>query len=356
MKGRRLITSVIYLVLMAAGAQVQASSAVGYQAREVHVADRGAAINVDIWYPTAAETPVEEILGNKIFQGVPARKGADMAGGKYPLVLLAHGGLRSAPRMGGWISANLASRGYIVVVPHPPHLTDNDAGLAVSEPWKRPNDLRSALAELVQDPAFGGHIDGDRVGVVGFFIGGTSALALAGARLDPDKYRRLCESDALAMDCAWFEKNGVDLHRIDFANFKVPINDSRIKVVVAIDPELGHVFTPASLSAIETPVSIINLGGKKEINLALDSAGLAASIPMSGYRRVPEATPFSAFSLCKKRGLKILRALGEDQRLCQDQAERSRAEIHSELADMIAGSLEKYLQPPVQNIDGASSP
>jgi predicted dienelactone hydrolase len=336
-----LLSVALHLGLLLASVQSYAADAVGLQARTVDVPGRDNPISVKFWYPAESGGDLRLVGENKIFEGVAARQEASIADGKFPVVLLSHGGLRAAPQMSNWIAADLASRGFLVAVPQPPHLEDNDAGVAVHEIWRRPNDLRATLTALERDSALGPHLDLDKVGAVGFFLGATSALALAGARLDPASYRQSCDKPGLGMDCAWFEKNAVDLSLTDDHDLARSNRDARAKVAVAIDPELSHAFTESSLAAIRVPVVIINLGASDGIKPELDASGLAVRITTSHYQAVADATPFSAFSLCKKGGAEILEDLGEDGSICLDGGKRSRAALHAQLTDLIEAALKQ---------------
>lgn len=57
--------------------------------------DRG--ISMTIWYPAQSDAGASELVGrNAVFEGTPAQREASPQPGKLPLVLLSHGGLRSA--------------------------------------------------------------------------------------------------------------------------------------------------------------------------------------------------------------------------------------------------------------------
>jgi predicted dienelactone hydrolase len=111
---------------------------------------RAQSIELTVWYPTDAKGPAETIGGSKVFKGTPALRNAPVAKGQYPVIVLTHGGFRAAPHHEGWIASSLAARGYIVGVTRPPSL--------------------------------GPPIMPGKAAAVGFFLGGTSASALASTR------------------------------------------------------------------------------------------------------------------------------------------------------------------------------
>lgn len=303
---------------------------------------RGEPIELTVWYPADAEGSAETIGRSKVFKGTPALRNAPVANGQYPVIVLAHGGFRAAPYHEGWIASSLAAIGYIVGVTRPPALGPKDAEKAVQELWLRPADLSTALTALENDPVLSLRTKPGLAAAVGFFLGGTSSLALAGARLDPNSFGRSCDRPEAGMDCAWFASAGVDLKNIEGANLGRSHRDERIKAVIAVDPELSTSFAPESLAGIRIPIDIINLGSPGAISPALDASGLKARIPDSRYGAIPDATMFSAFNPCTQDGPALLREEGDDDAICRD-GKRLREEIHREIAGKIADALHRSL-------------
>lgn len=342
---RPLLALAMAVVATAVSAPAGAADGVGLRQLAVMAPERGQALDIALWYPATAGGTHVRFGDSAIFEGVPAQLDAPPADGPFPFVLLSHGGMRAAPNVTGWIAAELVDRGFVVAVVQPPGLGERSAGAAIPEIWLRPADLRATLTALVDDPALAGHIAVDRVGVLGFFLGGTSALALAGGRLDAASYRRSCDAGGTGLDCAWFEQGGIDLHEVDLVPLARSNLDERIRVAVAVDPELGSSFAAASLASIEAPVLVINLGRPETIRPGLQASEVAAAIPSARYATVPDATPFSSFSRCKPKATAILLEEGEDDAICRDGDYRTREAIHAELAELVADAFRPLLQP-----------
>lgn len=335
---------VILSFMVAACARPSTSPTAGLRTIEVATPGRETPISVSLWYPTSEGGSPNEVGGNKVFKGVPVHQDVVIAAGEFPVVLLAHGGLRAAPHLSGWIASYLATRGFIVAEPHPPQLGPEEAQAALAEVWLRPADLSATLQAIESDSILKAHIKKDRVGVVGFLLGGTSALTLAGAEIDPERYANMCDGQAaIGMDCFWFSKSGVDLHKADIKGLAHSNYNRKIKVAIAIDPELSTVFTPASLRNISIPVAIINLGQPEAILPGLNASTLEGLIANVNYATVPDATQYSAFSECTSKGAMILQSEGDNEAICTDGGERSRAEIHRQLAEMIENTLVQNL-------------
>lgn len=340
----RLVIVVILSFLFAACTRPSSAPAAGLRTIEVAVPGRETPISVTLWYPPGEGGSHNEVGGNKVFKGVPVNQDAVIAEGEFSIVLLSHGGLRAAPHLSGWIASYLATRGFIVTEPHPPQLGPDEAQAAIAEAWLRPSDLSATLQTIESDSVLKAHIKKDRVGVLGFLLGGTSALMLAGAEIDPESYAKMCDGEAaIGMDCFWFSENGVDLHDADIKSLEHSNYNSKIKVAIAIDPELSTVFTQASLRNISIPVAIINLGQPDTILPGLNASSLEGLIPDVKYETVPDATQYSSFSECTPKGAIILQSEGDNEAICTDGGERSRAEIHRQLAEMIENTLVQHL-------------
>lgn len=319
-----------------------AETDVGAREVSVFVPARQKTIKTMVWYPTAEHGASTLIGDNAVFAGTPAQIDAPAKNGRYPMILIAHGGFRAAPNAASWLASRLAQKDFVAVVVTPPALPKGPPVQSVLEElWQRPTDLSAVLTELTGDGPLATNIDQDRIGIVGFFLGGTSALRLIGARMDAKAYARSCAGEARSIpDCNWFSKGKIDLQGVDAALLRKSDLDVRIKAAVAIDPELTNTFTGPSLNAVSVPIDIVNLGNADQIPRSLDAAALGLKVPGARYHMIEDATSFSAFSQCKPKGLAILKSEGDDGALCQEPGKRTRENIHDHLATLIEAALQ----------------
>jgi predicted dienelactone hydrolase len=87
---------------------------------------------------------------------------------------------------------HLATHGFVMVEVHSPDFYGNwDFGLI-----DHPRDMLFTLDQIASNPPDGlkGVIDSDHVGVSGYSSEGYNALALSGARIDPDFYQSQCSN------------------------------------------------------------------------------------------------------------------------------------------------------------------
>jgi predicted dienelactone hydrolase len=303
-----------------------------------------------IWYPAetgAQEAPV--LIGPPdapLFQAGDAVKDIALAAtpNKYPLILISHGTGAVALQL-GWLASALARQGYIVA-------GVNHHGNTAAEPytvegfarvWERPRDLSLLLDCLLTDEVFGRRIDQDRVGAAGFSLGGYTALALAGVRLDfqllLDAYAssgRSLESFAppefpdIAALIAFIQKLAhEDEHRQLYS-------DDRVKAVFAIAPALGEALADAS--SVSIPVKIVVGAGDTNTPSELNAQRYAGQIAAADltilerevghYTFLAEGTAF---------GRELL------PHLCLDHPSVNRVAVHQQVAGWVTEFLNTNL-------------
>jgi predicted dienelactone hydrolase len=322
--------------------------------REINVAapQRGRDLAVTVWYPAAVGGQPVLVGDNKAFKGSPALINAPFAEGRFPLIVMSHG---SGGRIQGvsWLATELAKAGFVVAGPnHPGTTSGNSTPADTPKIWERTQDLSAVIDMLTADPSWSGHIKADEIGVVGFSLGGAAAMEIAGARADLEAYARYCDTYS-ERDCAWYagglayvddqavKVDKVDLRTVDRARFEQSNLDRRIKSAVLIDPGLAQAYDEQSLREIEIPMSFINLGSAGTIPAAVIADRLAALTPKGTYASVADAVHFSFLMECKDGAAELLKSTGEVDPICEDGGSRSRADIHSELTNLVIAALRR---------------
>lgn len=333
-----------------------AADAIGVKQMAVSAPQRGKDLAVTIWYP--ADAGGEEILvgENKLFKGTPAFANAPPSPGRHPLILMSHGSGGRIEQM-GWLAASLVEAGFIVAGPNHPRTTSGDSTpIDTPKLWERTQDLSTLLTTLTSDPAWKDLIAPEKIGVLGFSLGGAAAMEISGARAKLEAYARYCETYPAMADCVWFAggtgyvdgesiaSEEVDLRKIDKQRFERSNLDRRIKMAVLIDPSLAQAYDAESLKQIAIPMRFINLGRPRAIPVAVIADGLAKLVPRGSYAQVDDAVHFSFLAECRDGGAELLKALGDGDRLCDDGGPRRRADIHAQLRAMIIGAFSQDLQ------------
>ena len=153
-------------------------------------------IPAEVWYPAVAGPEATESYDVRDFTpfalramltgdapstySYAATRDADVASGKFPVVLFSHGfgGFRTQST---FLTSYLASQGMVVIAPDHP---SRDLAAALTGGTFETDDpqihLLEALDFLVNDTEkFGAHVDADRVATLGHSAGGGTALAAA---------------------------------------------------------------------------------------------------------------------------------------------------------------------------------
>jgi predicted dienelactone hydrolase len=304
-------------------------------------------LTTTIWYPVAPdirETPHDiGAPGDPIFRGHPVAEHARVspAHATYPLLMLSHGTGGSAVDL-DWLASALAANGYIVAgVNHP--------GNTALEPltregfmlwWERATDVSEALDAILADPALGPHIDRDRIGAVGFSLGGYTLLELAGARTNLQAFRDFCQSSAADAICHPREMNrlkGDDTNRDDFSpEMKASMaragdsyRDRRIKAVFAIAPALGEAFDSASFADVAIPVSL--LAGTDDVTAPVKTNidRIASLLPSATIMLVPAAAHYTFLDTCLPA---VAERLAD---ICVDHPDVDRDKVHEEAVERV---------------------
>ncbi|EHS53866.1 hypothetical protein PDO_3956 [Rhizobium sp. PDO1-076] len=353
-----MLTLALPTALVLASETAFAAQAVGVQTLAITAPARAEPLSVTVWYPAASGGDRTTVGDNRIFEGTEVLRDAIPARGDFPLILLSHGSGSRALGM-AWIATALAEAGFVVAGPDHPGTTSGDSTPeATPKIWERTADLSAVLDSLTTDPIWRGVVDPAKVGVLGFSLGGTAAMEITGARASLDAYIAYCASYPAMMDCRWF-KGGrgfvddeeikvppLDLSSVDRRRFEQSNRDPRFKAAVLVDPGLATAYTPASLAAIDIPLAFVNLGSTGYIPVAVLSDALATKIAGATYRQIDRADHFSFLPLCKPGSAAMLKQIGEPDPICEESPQRSRADIHAEVADHIGKAFARMLNDP----------
>ncbi|MBE9038898.1 alpha/beta hydrolase [aff. Roholtiella sp. LEGE 12411] len=189
-----------------------------------------------------------------------------------PVIVISHGlGLDSSNFQ--YLANHLASYGFTVVVPNHPGSDAqqlrsllNGSANEVAEPGEfkdRPLDVKYILDQLEKsnrsDSRFKGRLNLQQVGVFGQSLGGYTALALAGAKINFEQLEQDCQPEAL--QDSWNMSLLLQCRALELSSSKSGNNynlrDKRVKAAIAVNPITSSIFGKAGLSQIKTPVMII---------------------------------------------------------------------------------------------------
>ena len=313
----------------------------GYDRMDVPARHRAQPIAASLWYPAGRATYRNVIGDSVLFEGAPAMVGAAVAEGRYPLILLSHG---SGGAMDGlvWLSSRLAARGAIVLAVNHPGTTSGDSSpRRTMRLAPRAADLGAALEAVLGDPQFAPHIDRERISAVGFSLGGTTVLGLAGLRFDREAFADYCrQAGDEAPGCDFLAKGGVRLDALPEA-FSADMRDLRVSAVVSVDPGFTHAVDEDSLAGVRARVLFLNMGEKNRwpaVDVGPNGSGLAARLPGARHAAIAPAHHFTFLGVCKEGGAEMLRKWQDDP-ICDDPQGTDRAKAHEQIVGIVAEFL-----------------
>ena len=343
----------IFLVIPWMAAVVAADDAARYHVGETgrlfHPAVvrhwRGAATEglvTRIWYPVDASVPeaVHDIgpPGHPIVRGHPVAIDAALspAQARYPLLLLSHGTGGSADSL-DWLGAGLAAAGYVVA-------GANHPGNTALEPltregfmlwWERATDLSEVLDGMLADPVLGSHIDRERIGAVGFSLGGYTVLELAGARTNVQAFRDFCNSPSADAICHPPEMDRLKgatatpaalspQTTASLARAGASYRDQRIRASFAIAPALGEAFDASSFADIEIPVALLAGTSDSTAPVETNIRRIAGFLPKADVTMLPGASHYTFLDTC------LPDAADVRADLCRDNPGIDRDAVHAE--------------------------
>ena len=346
---KTLITAAIVACCISSHVSAGGDSAetVGVRDIAVHASKRPAGLTATIWYPAQAGGR-EDILGESaFFVGTPAMRDAPIASRRYPVILLSHGaGIAGTASALSWLAVPLAQRGFIVAAPtHPGNGGANRSAAEVMRLWQRPADISATLDALEKDSLFSSHIVQDKVGMLGLSMGGGTALAIGGARFDPEQLAGYCDTQSRNPSlCEWIRLSGVDLHAMDMSQAGRDNRDARIRFVMAIDPAPMDAFAPGSFAQITTPTAVINLGHVEELPSSVRADKAARVMPQGTYATIEDASHYSMFPECKAGAKERAEAEEIGDPICSDGGGQSRSDIHKALIKAALQAFDGALQ------------
>lgn len=268
----------------------------GFKTLGVWQEEHNLRLDINVWYPSIRR-PSEVTFGPWLMQ--VARNGREVEG-RFPLIILSHDSMGS--RFSHHETAALLARsGFVVAAPT--HNGDNANDMpqlfTLRQIVDRVEELRATLNVLLKHGDIGHSIDPERVGVLGFGVGGTAALLLGGALPQPQGWDGYCAKAGPADTycSAWAAPRMRELVRQ--LPLKKSLADQRVRAVAAVAPAYGMLFSPEATRYFYPPLLLVSAAGD-QINLpALHVEHIRASMTaVPHFLSVPGVDAAAFMSAC----------------------------------------------------------
>lgn len=290
-----------------------------------HDTSRDRPLITEVWYPVDESLPADNIDG--LWVRCPESRDAPIKTGasKYPLVIMSHG--NQGDRLNNsWIAETLAANGYIVAsMDHFGNTWNNKIAECFVKIWDRPQDVSFVIDQLIKDERFGPHINCEKIGVVGYSLGGHTAIWVAGGTLTQFGKPDL---NSLPQDQIPTSVNDELLDSIDFTPARNSYKDPRVSAVFVMAPALGYMFDKASLQNISVPVYIVVADGDKTVPHESSANILVSLIEQAAITFIPGNASHYVFLNEVTKGGKMLL----DKKVALDPPTIDRAKIHDEIS------------------------
>jgi predicted dienelactone hydrolase len=265
-----------------------------------------------IWYPTESDE-VSWQTGPFL---IPASHNATFASGRFPIVLLSHGGglTGGSPLILRELSAELARQGFVVIAPF-----HGRAGLRARSP-----QVELALDAVLADPRFKFHVDPKRLGMIGFSLGGAVTLELAGAIPNMDHLTSYCSAhpdDVMSChdapgaggnDSAPQQNLSTDTPRL--------LSALPLKAIALLDP-FAVLFKRDELTAVTIPVLLFR-PQQSQLPGDANALGLATALPHAPRMQTIPGRHFIFTDICPP----VMKSKAPE--VCEDPPGVDRAAVH----------------------------
>ncbi len=211
--------------------------------------------DVNVWYPCKSR-PSRASYGDWRLTVVRFGRAVE---GRFPLILLSHDSAASRFSYHE-TAAFLASLGFVVMAPD--HKTDNLQRMEHNFHWQqlaeRMQELRVALDMAANHKEVQPMVDMQRVGIMGFGTGATTALLLGGATLDSAGWVNYCvQVPQSTTYCNAWAQGHVESMLQDLPKFTQSFADARIKSVVAVSPKYDFLITRQAVQSLQVPLLLL---------------------------------------------------------------------------------------------------
>lgn len=294
--------------------------------------------DLTVWYPTE-RAPSDLSYGPWTLR---AARNAKELPGLFPLLLISHDSPGTRFSHHGTAEA-LVRSGFVVaaLTHHGDNMDDMGHLFTLEQLRARATQISAVLDTLLSSPETQSFIDPQRIGLIGFGVGASTALLLTGAVLDGTNWSLYCRQaetdDPYCAPWAAARMNNMAAS-LPLRNFPT---DPRIRAVALAAPAYGMLFSRESLRGLHVPLLLLRAERDRINRLSPRGDALKEDMPRPiEYAVLPDADASSLMSACPPS---LLRELPD---LCSNLPPERRALVHRRLNTALSRFfLERLGQP-----------
>ncbi|EKY4195912.1 alpha/beta hydrolase family protein [Vibrio harveyi] len=296
--------------------------------------ERHRLIETKLFYPTTKTASETTFAENIAFYGFKAAKSATPKGKNFPLYILVHGTSGNWKNL-SWLGSELAEHGaFVVSANHPTYTTGQATPESVLRMWEQPRDV-SFLIDQILSSDYAQYVDKDNITVIGYSLGGYTALALAGAKFDIKGYQEYCNQHNDA-SCDYYSNALNELSQQERLMISGDYRDKRIKNAVAIAPGYVPAILPKSLDTLSAKIVVVGAELDKTIPPKLQiTPYINTNLSNLSYNEIKGASHFSFMQVCKPQAIEVL-AEEDAAFVCQETGNVDRNSIHQRLLEILS--------------------
>ncbi|WP_428034823.1 alpha/beta hydrolase family protein [Amphritea sp.] len=296
---------------------------VGFNTLQVSDPELDYDIDVAVWYPTQESAKAETVGPATLY----VARGAKPIARTHGLILISHG--FSGSFLGHNDTAQfLARQGFVVATPTHPDLPGLKSGKPAFDPLVvRPRHLRLVSNRLLNHPQFKAGFLQPRVGVIGYSLGGYTALAASGVQPDLSGLAAYCSveiNDALLCSPEATQR---------FATIADQLPQQKIDqlaAIVLLAPAYGPLFSEQSLAKLDIPVRLFSAEKDQELDNRYNAQHFEKFLGNTSANEVIKDAGHFVFMAPCPDALKHAIPL-----LCEDNKNVDRLSVHQKLNETI---------------------
>lgn len=285
---------------------------------------------VELWYPTNQSGPIEE-TADHVWVHPKEIRNVPLANGKYPLIIMSHGHSGDR-RYLSWLAEQLVQKGYLVAsVEHYGNSWRTYSPMISLRFWERAKDISYALTQLLSEPSLKNQIDPNRIGFIGYSLGGMTGLALGGAVAQNVK-------ETVTKLQKNFKECSLELvEETDFTEAQGNFVEPRIKAMVLLSPAT-FIFPPSSLKQVKIPVALVASEGDEVLPFKDHAHPIIKHLVPAKTKVLNKISHYVFINRVSEKGKKLLRDDIQTETIQSD-----RITVHREVGNFVAEFFKDHL-------------